>query len=47
MVVLWEGHSWHSLGPLILTEPPSNATVYLAIADERVHPLMDFLPAAT
>ncbi len=32
--------SWHTLGPLVLIEHRLNATVYLSIVAEHVHPFM-------
>ncbi len=32
--------SWHTLGPLVLTEHRLNATAYLSIVADHVHPFM-------
>jgi len=42
VVVQWCGgiFSWHTLGPLVPIEHNLNATAYLSIVADHVHPLM-------
>ncbi len=51
-VMVWGIFSWHTLGPLVPIEHCLNATVYLSIVADHVHPFMttvypssDVLPA--
>ncbi len=51
-VMVWGIFSWHTLGPLVPIEHRLNATVYLSIVADHVHPFMttvypssDVLPA--
>ncbi len=51
-VMLWGIFSWHTLGPLVPIEHCLNATAYLTIVADYVHPFMttvnlssDVLPA--
>ncbi len=51
-VIVWGIFSWHTLGPLVSIEHRLNATVYLSIVADHVHPFMttvypssDVLPA--
>ncbi len=51
-VIVWGIFSWHTLGSLVLIEHRLNATVYLSIVADHVHPFMttvypssDVLPA--
>ncbi len=37
---MWGIYSWHTLGPLIPIEHRLNATAYLSIVAEHVHPFM-------
>ncbi len=39
-VMVWGIFSWHTLGPLILIEHRLNATAYLSIVADHVHPFM-------
>ncbi len=39
-VVVWGIFSWHTLGPLVPIEHCLNATVYLSIVADHVHPFM-------
>ncbi len=39
-VMVWGIFSWHTLGPLVPIEHRLNATAYLRIVAERVHPFM-------
>ncbi len=39
-VMLWGIFSWHTLGPLVPIEHRLNATVYLSIVADHVHPFM-------
>ncbi len=39
-VMVWGIFSWHTLGPLVPTEHRLNATVYLSIIADHVHPFM-------
>ncbi len=39
-VMVWEIFSWHALGPFVQIEHHSNATAYLSIAADHVHPFM-------
>ncbi len=39
-VMVWGIFSWHTLGPLVPIEYRLNATVYLSIAADHVHPFM-------
>lgn len=38
--MMWEMFSWHTLSPLVLTEHHLNATAYMIIVVERVHPFV-------
>ncbi len=38
--MVWGGYSWHTLGPLVPIEHRLNATVYLSIVADHVHPFM-------
>ncbi len=39
-VMVWGIFSWHTLGPLVSIEHRLNATVYLSIVSDHVHPFM-------
>ncbi len=39
-VMVWGIFSWHTLGPLVPTEHCLNATAYLSIVADHVHPFM-------
>ncbi len=39
-VMVWGIFSWHTLGPLVPIEHPLNATAYLSIVADHVHPFM-------
>ncbi len=39
-VMVWEIFSWHTLGSLVLSEHRLNATAYLSIVADHVHPFM-------
>ncbi len=39
-VMVWGVFSWHTLGPLVTIEHRLNATVYLSIVADHVHPFM-------
>ncbi len=39
-VMVWGLFSWHTLGPLVPIEHRLNATAYLSIVDDHVHPFM-------
>ncbi len=39
-VMVWGIFSWHTLGPLVPIEHCLNATAYLSIVAEHVHPFM-------
>ncbi len=39
-VMVWGIFSWHTLGPLVPIEHRLNATVYLSIVPDHVHPFM-------
>ncbi len=39
-VMVWGIFSWHTLGPLVLIEHRLNATAYLSIVADHVHPFM-------
>ncbi len=39
-VMVWGVFSWHTLGPLVSIEHRLNATVYLSIVADHVHPFM-------
>ncbi len=39
-VMVWGIFSWHTLGPLVPIEHSLNATVYLSIVADLVHPFM-------
>ncbi len=39
-VMVWEIFSWHTLGPLVPIEHRLNATSYLSIVADHVHPFM-------
>ncbi len=39
-VLVWMIFSWHTLGPLVPIEHCLNATVYLSIVADHVHPFM-------
>ncbi len=39
-VMVWGMFSWHTLGPLVPIEHRLNATAYLAIVADHVHPFM-------
>jgi hypothetical protein len=39
-VMVWGVFSWHTLGPLIKVEQCLNATTYLNIIANQVHPFM-------
>ncbi len=39
-VILWGIFSWHTLGPLVTIEHCLNATAYLSIVADHVHPFM-------
>ncbi len=39
-VMVWGIISWHTLGPLVLIEHRLNATAYLSIVSDHVHPFM-------
>ncbi len=43
-VMVWGIFSWHTLGHLIPNEHRLNATAYLSIVDDHVHPFMTSLP---
>ncbi|KAG8558433.1 hypothetical protein GDO81_016990 [Engystomops pustulosus] len=38
--MVWGIFSWHSLGPLVPIEHRCNATAYLSIVADHVHPFM-------
>lgn len=38
--MMWEMFSWHTLSPLVLTEHHFNATAYMIIVVEHVHPFV-------
>ncbi len=38
--MVWRIFSWHTLGPLVPTEHRLNATAYLSIVADHVHPFM-------
>ncbi len=40
VVMVWGIFSWHTLGPLVPTEHRLNATAYLSIVADHVHPFM-------
>ncbi len=42
-VMVWGIFSWHTLGPLVPIEHRLNATVYLSIVADHVHPFMTTL----
>ncbi len=39
-VMVWRIYSWHTLGPLVPIEHRLNATTYLSIVADHVHPFM-------
>ncbi len=39
-VMVWGIFSWHALGPLVPTKHRLNATAYLSIVADHVHPFM-------
>ena len=39
-VIVWGMFSWHALGPLVLIGHRLNATTYLRIVADNVHPFM-------
>ncbi len=39
-VMVWDIFSWHTLGPLVPIEHRLNATAYLSIVADHVHPFM-------
>jgi len=39
-VMVWKMFSWHTLGPLVSIGHRLNATTYLSIVSDHVHPLM-------
>ncbi len=39
-VMVWGIFSWHTLGPLVPVEHRLNATAYLSIVADHVHPFM-------
>ncbi len=39
-VMVWGIYSWHTLGPLVPIEHSLNATAYLSIVADHVHPFM-------
>uniref|UniRef100_A0AAY5KDC6 Transposase Tc1-like domain-containing protein n=1 Tax=Esox lucius TaxID=8010 RepID=A0AAY5KDC6_ESOLU len=39
-VMVWGMFSWHTLGPLVATGHNLNATAYLSIVSDHVHPFM-------
>ncbi len=39
-LMVWGIYSWHTLGPLVPIEYCLNATAYLSIVAEHVHPFM-------
>jgi len=39
-VMVWGIFSWHTLGPLVPIEHCLNATAYLSIVSDHVHPFM-------
>ncbi len=39
-VMVWGTFSWHTLGLLVPIEHRLNATAYLSIVDDHVHPFM-------
>ncbi len=39
-VTVWGIFSWHTLGPLVPIEHRLNATAYLSIVADHVHPFM-------
>ncbi len=39
-VMVWGIFSWHTLGPLILIKHHLNATAYLSVVADHVHPFM-------
>ncbi len=39
-VMVWGIFSWHTLGPLVSIEHRLNATAYLSIVADSVHPFM-------
>ncbi len=39
-VMVWGIFSWHTLGPLVPIEQRLNATVYLSIVADHVHPFI-------
>ncbi len=39
-VMVWGIFSWHTLGPLVSIEHRLNATAYLSIVADHVHPFM-------
>ncbi len=39
-VIVWGIFSWHTLGPLVPIDHRSNATAYLSIVADHVHPFM-------
>ncbi len=39
-VMVWGIFSWHTLGPLVPTEHRLNATAYLSVVADHVHPFM-------
>ncbi len=40
--MVWGDFPWHTLGPLVPIEHILNATVYLSIVADHVHPFMDY-----
>ncbi len=40
VVIVWRIYSWHTLGPLVPIEHCLNATTYLSIVADHVHPFM-------
>jgi len=39
-VIVWGMFSWHTLGPLVQIGHSLNATAYLSIVSDNVHPFM-------
>ncbi len=39
-LMVWGIFSWHTLGPILPTEHCLNATAYLSIVDDHIHPFM-------
>uniref|UniRef100_A0AAY4BRU7 Uncharacterized protein n=1 Tax=Denticeps clupeoides TaxID=299321 RepID=A0AAY4BRU7_9TELE len=43
-VMVWGTFSWHTLGPLVQIDHRCNATAYLSIVADHVHPFMTTAP---